>query len=503
MLKSSLYRWALILVIAATSMWSSAQEKSQTGATSLPFEGMKVLGKVSPRSSASIKASPLSVGFETLDRKMFTPERTYPHLAQLGVKWARCQTGWARTETVKGQYDFAWLDSVVDSLLKMGIQPWFNLGYGNRLYTPKAPDESAVGWIPIFDDDAKQAWLKYVRAISEHYKDRVKYWELWNEPNITKFWQPSKPSARDYVEFVKLTAPEIKKQIPDAVIIGGAMAGMPTDFLKQCLDGGICDYVNKISYHPYRPNPDDASYEKSLKEWRALLEKTKPGIALWQGENGSPSKKGGAGALSDLDWDETKQAKWVTRRILSDLRLDVELTSYFHCVDMMNYNWGKGTTGKANLKGLINGTDYTPKPSFFAYQCLCALFDAETKKAEPQIQIEISPAPKTETAPAPNKDATDKEPRFITASFTRKGQPLCIYWQYGDLIKGSAPQKAKITLKTAPNAKLTDPVLIDPLASTIYQVDAKDSDGTWTAAALPLLDYPLILTTRAACDDTK
>jgi len=63
-----------------------------------PFAGLPTIGKLKPRSSASIKASPLGVGYETLDRQHFDPVKTYQHAAQLGVKWARCQTGWARTE---------------------------------------------------------------------------------------------------------------------------------------------------------------------------------------------------------------------------------------------------------------------------------------------------------------------------------------------------------------------------------------------------------------------
>jgi hypothetical protein len=58
--------------------------------------GREILGKVRPRSAAEIAASPLGVGFETLDRKMFDPEPVYPFLAELGAKWARVQTGWCR-----------------------------------------------------------------------------------------------------------------------------------------------------------------------------------------------------------------------------------------------------------------------------------------------------------------------------------------------------------------------------------------------------------------------
>lgn len=46
----------------------------------------------------------------------------------------RIQSGWQRTEQEKGIYDFAWLDDIVDNLLKRGLKPWMCLCYGNELY---------------------------------------------------------------------------------------------------------------------------------------------------------------------------------------------------------------------------------------------------------------------------------------------------------------------------------------------------------------------------------
>ncbi len=216
--------------------------------------GLEAIGKVAPRESRAIAASPLSVGFETLDRKHFDPARAYPLLAKLGAKWARCQTGWCRCETEKGKHDFAWLDNIVDSLLKIGIQPWFNLGYGNRLYTPEA-DEPAVGWAPVFDDAARQAWLRFVEAIADHFRGRVRHWELWNEPNIAQFWKPAKPSPADYVALVKLTAPAIRKAIPDAVLVGGAYAGIPMAYIKGCNVFGASSIVLLMMlYRAMNPN---------------------------------------------------------------------------------------------------------------------------------------------------------------------------------------------------------------------------------------------------------
>jgi hypothetical protein len=454
--------------------------------------GLPTLGRIKPRTSLSIAASPLSIGFETLDRQMFDPERTYPHLAAVGVKWARCQTGWARTERAKGEYDFLWLDDVVNSLRKIGIQPWFNLGYGNRLYTPEAPHESAVGWAPLFTNEARDAWLRYVRKIAEHFADRVRHWEIWNEPNIANFWQPKKPSADDYVELVKMTALEIRTRAPDAVIIGGALAGLGSAlaFLGRCMTLGMGDHVDRISYHPYRAVPE-SNYDKEVRALRDLLATHKAGIEIWQGENGCPSQKGGSGALADLDWNETRQAKWLLRRIVNDLRLRVELTSYFHTVDMVNYIWSSGQTGKTNYKGILRGNTYTRKPSYYAYQSLCAMFDTETRATPMPINFARS------DEKAGNDDG--KRPNLsaiLAATFVRRDTPMVAYWYPADLQKDFPACNVDVSLGA--DRPFSNPVLADPLTGLVYGIErATREGGIYTFHSMPLRDYPLIITDAA------
>lgn len=424
-----------------------------------PFAGFGLIaaGKLAPRPSAAIAASSLSVGYETLDRQHFDPVRTYEHAAQLGVKWARCQTGWARTEKTRGQYDFGWLDEVVDGLLKIGIQPWFNLGYGNPLYMQEA-DATAVGWVPVFDGAAMEAWKNFTARAAEHFKGRVRHWEIWNEPNITSFWKPGKPDAAAYVKLVKETAPVIRERVPDAVIVGCALARMPLDYLRECLEAGIAEHVDRISYHPYREIPEK-DYEADVLGVRGLLAQHKAShIRLWQGECGCPSQKGGAGALSKTDWNESRQAKWLLRRIVSDLRMEVDLTSYFLIVDLVGYR------GSTNWKGLLRGESYTPKPAYFAYQNLCALFDADARKADLPIRIEGA-----------------DNAVVMTASFVRGGEPLWLFWTPEDLTRDTPPRKVRVT----PGEKLKAPALLDPLTGQSYRVAAFD--------ALPLVDYPLII----------
>ena len=456
--RRSFGKWGMgaVALAAARPSWLCAQEKDM-------FEGfgLSKLGKLKTLPSAAIKASPLSVGYETLDRQHFDPNKTYALAAQLGVKWARCQTGWARCEKTRGVYDFAWLDEVVDGLLKIGIQPWFNLGYGNPLYTPKA-DATAVGWVPVFDEATMAAWKAFTAKIAEHFKGRVTHWEIWNEPNITGFWKPGKPDAASYVKLVEQTAPIIRERALGAIIIGGAFAGIPMGYFEACLDAGLAKQVDRISFHPYRPSPEKG-YEDEIAKMRDLLEKHGAAhVKLWQGENGCPSQKGGAGALREVEWNEARQAKWLTRRILCDLRQEVELTNYFLIVDLVGYR------GSTNWKGLLRGTDYTPKPAYFAYQNLCALFDVETRRLK--ITFKIEGAEGTQT---------------LAAGFTRRGQPLVAYWAVESLTQDVPPKKVRIVLGEQEKAKMPNPALLDPLTGQIYKVASLD--------ALPLADFPLIL----------
>ncbi len=459
------------LHLGTRELWATDQQPSDRDP--LAKAGLRAVGQVRPVASKEIQASPLSVGFEVLDRKHFDPVRTFPHLARLGAKWARCQTGWCRCEPSPGRFDFGWLDEVVDGLIGIGIRPWFNLGYGNRIYMPAAQDEAAVGWAPVFDAKATEAWVRFTDRLAEHFKDRVRYWEIWNEPNITTFWKPEKPDPADYVRLVRTTAPLIRKQIPGAVIIGGAYAGIPMEYIDGCLKAGMADLVDKISYHPYRSVPEK-DYAPQIAELRRRIEKHNPRIRLWQGENGCPSKggKGSVGALSRLVWDEQRQAKWLLRRILTDLRLGIELTSYFHTIDLVGYR------GKTNFKGLLRGKDYSPKPAYKAYQCLCALFDARTQRA----------------AGAALELIGQRKVHLQEAWFARAGRLLVAYWFPANLQKGWQARTVGLRIKAPAGMALDQAVLIDPLTATTYALDgAKTVDGALVVEGLPLLDYPLIV----------
>ena len=139
------------------------------------MERLEKIGKVKARASSEIKHSRIGLGFEKLDRNVFDPNKAYDKVAACGVKLARIQSGWQRTEKEKGVYDFAWIDDVVDNLISRGIEPWMCLCYGNELYTEAAKTVfGAVGVPPIFSEEEKLAWANYVKATVRHFEGRCR-----------------------------------------------------------------------------------------------------------------------------------------------------------------------------------------------------------------------------------------------------------------------------------------------------------------------------------------
>lgn len=177
-------------------------------------------GRIAPKKSGEIRHSKIGLGFEKLDRDVFDPDKAYGFVEESGVKWARLQSGWQRTERKKGVYDFMWLDKIVDRMISMGVEPWLCLCYGNSLYSERAKEVfGAVGCPPIFSEEEKQAWKQYVKETVTHFKGRIRYYEVWNEPDGRSCWKHG-PNPEELGAFTIFTARTCREADPDCQVMG-------------------------------------------------------------------------------------------------------------------------------------------------------------------------------------------------------------------------------------------------------------------------------------------
>ena len=313
-----------------------------------------------------------SVGCETLDRDYAVFANYKEYLSELGVGYARIQSGWAKTEQKKGKYDYKWLDPVVDGIIEEGLKPWMTLCYGNPIYG----DGKGLGSKIFTDEVSVEAWKKYVEATVKRYKGKVVAYEIWNEPNLAS----GVNTPHMYADLVIMTGEVIRRVDPQAKIITFALAGTVYDRVVKYVDeamahiakAGKLDLIDYVSFHGYYTNPDESRYliSEMMKAVRSYI----PDVKFIQGEAGCPAHLEWTHALKYLEWSEYSQAKWDARRMACDYSMGT-LSSIFTFVDLKYVNMQQSFgLMRANLLGEV----IYKRPAWHAVQNMAAILTADT-----------------------------------------------------------------------------------------------------------------------------
>jgi len=180
------------------------------------------------------------------------PANFAARIASHGIKWMRLSLDWfdAHEAVETGAYSSFEVhpqqDATVDALLEQGVAVNLALVYWDEtLDMPVTPSRFA-------DEPDIERFLDYIRFIVSHFKGRVKYYSLLNEPNIGEDTQQY-VDPQDYVELVRRTVPVIRKIDPAAKIIIGEVTPLiwqnSIDYLDIILESDILPLVDGLSWH--------------------------------------------------------------------------------------------------------------------------------------------------------------------------------------------------------------------------------------------------------------
>ncbi len=239
-------------------------------------------------------------------------------LRRSGATWVRLDLAWPDLEPARGNWDFSGADLAIELAAENGLQVLAILGAAPLWANGQLP----WNWPPV--DVA--AWSTYVSTVTARYADRVAAWEIWNEENITAFWQPY-PNAAQYLALLEPASRAIRESDPDGLIVMGGMAGLDYDYLENCLALGAAKLVDVLAYHPYPETltfanytPQEAGCRDIVKRVRNLISEytTKP-LQIWLTEIGWTTTSPGI--------DRRTQAAYMLRSLIN--YASTELTRVF------------------------------------------------------------------------------------------------------------------------------------------------------------------------------
>ena len=153
-----------------------------------------------------------------------------------GMRWVRTDfdsTGLLRSD---GSYDFSKYDRVVKAVLDRGknVLP---ILYGPNWTHP-----------PVSDEDFNR-YSEYIKCVVGHFKDRIKVWEIWNEANLSYFFDGADPVH--YAKVISVAYKTIKSVDPRMTVIFTGTSGLPFDWIEKTFAAGATNSFDIMNVHPY------------------------------------------------------------------------------------------------------------------------------------------------------------------------------------------------------------------------------------------------------------
>lgn len=298
-------------------------------------------------------------------------------------------------------YNWQYIDDVYDYLVMIGIKPFIEFGF--------MPNALASGHGKIFwwnanvtppKDYAK--WDALITALVQHWTERygenkVADWrfEIWNEPNLRIFWQPTNDAMDAYFELYAHTAKAVQS-VSTNYLVGGPSGAGPV-WTRQLID--FCATNNLpldfISFHSYGlgGGPSGLDQYGNRKLYLASDLHSVARVANSQFPIIQASSKTNL-PVHITEWsasysprDPVHDSYFEAPFILEQLRHTESLASmsYWTFTDIFEENGPvprpfHGGFGLINYQGIR-------KPAFWAYKYLNMLGDTELKNDDPSSYV--------------------------------------------------------------------------------------------------------------------
>lgn len=250
-------------------------------------------------------------------------EMDIKNVSKCKLRKIRVDFNWCQIESKRNQYSWDKLDKAIKLANEYNLEVYADIAY-------------SPSWVARQIEDCPPADLfeEFVSIAVDRYVGKVKYWGVWNEPNLQLFYTGTKKDYVNNILIPGLTA--IKETDPNAIIVGGDIATTSDDSWLKWVDLMYNNrkYFDVFAMHTYQHSvkklknkfvsgklPPFGWISKKNRPWNWAIEKFKDaGKEIWLTETGFKTNSFSNSELND-------QKKYIKE--LQSLSKKVKLDSIF------------------------------------------------------------------------------------------------------------------------------------------------------------------------------
>ncbi len=279
--------------------------------------------------------------------------------ATCGAKVIRDSIEWGSLQPERDVWNWERMDFLVNLYEALGIEHQALFAFTAKWAAPLEAQQSGnwLDWNRCAPD--LDAWRTYVRTMAERYRGRIRYWEVWNEPDLSGF---NRMSLDEYVALQKATFEEVKKVAPESVVMTGGFATL-SDHPGKKSPTFHRDYLNlakgSFDVHAYHEHGSFARFAQLVDGIFVPMRKETGTAVPWYANET---------AINSMNGSERNQALTLFKKLLfAWSRGAIGYTWY----DLRNDGFDP-LDGEHNYGMLTN--DFQPKPVYSVYNMLAGLY---------------------------------------------------------------------------------------------------------------------------------
>ena len=258
------------------------------------------------------------------------------HILGLGAKRVRFAINSSEYQRVDWSKPELYVDPDHDAFITALADAGVSITLVMTFWDTESSSDGRTVPVPRFETEEEvNRYLEFVRFVVSQFKDRIEYYEMWNEPSLP---DPSIQSidVENYLRLVKRTVPVIREEFPDAkVVVGGTHSLIDEDsqrYLYRILQSDVMPLIDVVSWHPmYGSSP--------AHDWGRSYYYAYPSLARDIKSTAVANGFSGTFIADEIHWcthsqpeppwpsyGETTSTKYYLRGTMTNLGLDVSVT---------------------------------------------------------------------------------------------------------------------------------------------------------------------------------